>query len=332
LDSCQVRDAIGPLLFFSFALMANQAADAHLPATLAAEWSLSSRDKKRLKQILALSAAIVTLLWLLYQLAQYTVAIGEEQQIKVHIDGDWKKTIHVDPGRYQTSSAGGVGEGKGVSSKSWTPSVGAPGTAEAPEGGRSNEISPSTLFNASGQNIVPSTGGTDTQQVNPGFDTGSSPFLSYGNPPISWITGGGGAGGSSQGGSGSGGNGNGSGNGGGGNPGDGPGGDPVVFPNFDSPLPIGNSGDPSGDPPGAPLADSTPGPGGGASNLNPTVQVPEPASIALYAVGLLTLLTALQGQRRSHNRLQAARTGSAGIDPDAPCGSGARSERVAHAT
>ena len=258
--------------------MNNRTTNADFPVALAAKWSLSSHDKKRLKQILVLSAAIAALLWLLYQLAQYTITMGAEQQNKVHVDGGSTKTLPVDPSPHETSSLGNIGEGKGRPGNTLPPSPGLRGLAGAPDDGGSNATSPAVPFHG-GQSIFPSIPESDTQQqTNPGFDTRNSPLLGYGNPPMPWITNGG-AGSSlpSGGGSGGGADGNGNGaspggNGGGGNAGTGPGDGPGVVPNEGSSQ-VGPGGDPSpnGGPSGTPVGTpSGPGDGPGVNpNDNP---------------------------------------------------------------
>ena len=45
--------------------MTDQSAGAHLPAPWGTDWSLSDKDKKRLRRLAALIAGILLLLWLL---------------------------------------------------------------------------------------------------------------------------------------------------------------------------------------------------------------------------------------------------------------------------
>jgi len=322
--------------------MTDQTVGAHLPAILAGEWSLSHRDKKRLKNILLLSVATILLLWFLYQLAQYTVSVGANQQITLHIDGDWKRTIHTDSSRNLKSPSEDIGAEKGIPGKPRALSPAARAPADAPLGDERNEAAPGTLVNDSDRSIFPSTVGTETeQQENSGFDSRNSPFLGYGNPSMPWVINDGGSGSSlpREGGSGGRAGDNGKDAGSGSNqpgsaspdtttgPGEGPrddnagsdpNGAPAVFPNFDDPPQFDNAGYPSGDGGswlGPPTVDSTSGAGGdGATVLAPTIQVPEPDSIALFAVGLIALLTVLRVHcSRRHDRLQASRKGRIGI-------------------
>src|SRR5579862_8952619 len=92
--------------------MKDQAAVVQLPGPWTPKWSLSSRDKKRLKQIIALCAAIIGLLWLLYQLGQYTVPMGAGPKSYIHADGDRKMSIPADPVLQHKIPAGLAGEGK----------------------------------------------------------------------------------------------------------------------------------------------------------------------------------------------------------------------------
>ena len=364
-------------------LMNNRAAVVHFPDSLPTKWSLSKRDKRRLKQILALVAAIVALLWLLYQLGQYTAAMGADQQNKIHVDGDRKMTVHANPGFQHGSSAGGVGEGNKIARALPPPLPGAPRQTSAPDGASSDQAVPAPLSNRDNQSSVAGTAGTDTQQqVAAGPNSNDPPFFGYGNLPMPWIASGGGAGSSgdtsdknsgnsggngggnsggnsgssgsgnsgsdANGGGNSGGNGgvNSGGNGGssgpsgnppadstpgpgdngrGANPGSSPGDGPDIFPNPDGPL-FGNGSPDSGGggTTGTPLTVSTSGPAS-ATIPAPTVEVPEPDSIALFGGGLLVLLIALRRQRGlRHNRPQASWKEFAGVDPHEGCGPTAR--------
>ncbi|HEY2011643.1 MAG TPA: PEP-CTERM sorting domain-containing protein [Rhizomicrobium sp.] len=317
--------------------MNNRAAVADFPGSLSTKWSLSKRDKRRLKQILALVATIIALLWLLYQLGQYTVALGADQPNRIHADGDRKITAHANHGFRHGSPAGGAGEGKRTARALPPPSAGVPGQASATDGAGSDQAVPAPFLDRDNQGDVPGTSGTDTQQQASAGPTSKDPFFfGYGNLPVPGITNGGAAGSADNfsnansggnGGGDSGGSGDGpsghnpakttpdpGNNGGGSNPGNTPGDGPDIITNPDSPL-FGHGGPDggNGDPPGTPLTDPTTS-SANATSPAPTVEVPEPASIALFGGGLLALLTALRCRRGSrHDRPQAYWKESAGL-------------------
>lgn len=348
--------------------MNNRAAVAHFPDSLPSRWSLSKRDKRRLKQILALVVAIIVLLWLLYQLGQYTAAMGADQKNKIHIDGDRKMTVHANPGFRYGSSAGGVSEGKRMARALRPPAPGAPRQTSVPDSAGGDQTGLAPLSNRDNQSSVPGTAGANTQQqVAAGPNSKDSLAFGYGNLPVPGIINGGGAGSSGNtrdinpgnssgnGGGNAGSNGGFSGpgnggsnanpggkgdgssgnapadptpspgdNGGGPNPGNGPGNGPDTFPNPDSP-PFGNGG-PDGGLAGTPLTDPPTGPIDNGANIQaPTVEVPEPDSIALFGGGLLVLLTTLRRQRRlNRNRPQAPSKEFASVDLHEGCGLAAR--------
>jgi hypothetical protein len=306
--------------------MNNRAAVADFSGSLSTKWSLSKRDKRRLKQILALVASIIALLWLLYQLGQYTAAMGADQKNKIHVDGDRKMSVHANPDFRHGPPAGGVGEGKRTARALPPPSPGAPVQAWAPDGAGSDQTVPASLSNRDNQSGVPGTSGTDTQQQASAGPNSKDPFFfGYGNLPVPGINTGGGAGSSgntSDANSGSNGGGNSGGNGGGSpgnppvdstpgpgddggraNPGNVPGDGPDIFPNltsapFGNPGPDGGNGDPTSTPPTDPTFGPT-----GATSPAPVVDVPEPNSIALFGGGLLVLLATLR-RRRGPSRIR----------------------------
>lgn len=279
--------------------MTDQTAGMQLPAASAGEWSLSSRDKKRLKRILAISAAILLLLWLLFQLAQFTLALGTPSQTQVHIDGDWTRTVHAEPIQTLSFSVSKLDEEKEIAGEPPRTPLIARGPQGVGDGGGSDQINSAEPLIGGETNIFSAPGPGET---NPG--AGDPTFPRYGNiPPPPWagpgggfLPGGGGASGPSDNGKGDDGHQDGS----------GPIDDPVSPPNFDvlppldfSDLPGGDSGNPTDIPPGGsiPPPDDT-----GTSNVPPVVQVPEPNSVFLFGAGLLALLGALRIKPRRRLR------------------------------
>ena len=353
-------------------LMKDQAAVAQLPGPWTPKWSLSSRDKKRLKQILALCAAIVGLLWLLFQLGQYTV-MGAGQPSHIRADGDRKMTVPATPLVHHKTIPGAS---KGKSIAGIVPPVAGVRRPPPADGAGTNRTAPTPLAGDDSQSGSSGAAGTGMQQQFSSGSNSNSPVLfGYGYPPMPLITGGGPGNGpntSSPGGNGGPGNnpnilggnggpggspggnnpdGNGPGNPGSGpssgpggspggnnpngngpdnpgsgpsggpggspggndpngngpdNPGSGPSGGPGSgpgdnpFPDLDNPPPFGTGGPDNGGPSDTPITDSTPG--NGPAVVTPTVDVPEPNSLAMFAGGLAVLLFAL----RRRKRLQAS--------------------------
>ncbi len=176
-------------------LMSRQAAVAQLPIPSATKWSLSKRDKKRLKQILALCAAIVALLWILYQLAQYTITMGAERQHATRGDGERRKTVQVHSIFQDKSPVGGISERKRIVGIAPPPSPGTRRPALAADGTGSGESGPAPLSNRDNQSSFLGATGTDApQQAATGPNANNLNFFGYGNFPMPWITNGGGAG------------------------------------------------------------------------------------------------------------------------------------------
>ncbi len=142
--------------------MAYHSEQAHSRSPSGAQWSLTNRDKKRLKRILVLCAAIILLLSLLYQLAQYTAAIGSERNDSA--DGDWKRTIHVDPGSKPTFSVAGAGQSSQTSGKRWRSSSNPQSTVESSYSGVIYDLGLASLS----------------------FGTNQFPFVDRANPPLLW--------------------------------------------------------------------------------------------------------------------------------------------------
>ena len=292
--------------------MTDQTADMHLPAATAGEWSLSSTDKKRLKRILVLGAAILLLLWLMFQLGQYTLALGTRLRTQIQIDGDWKRTLHTAAIYVPPFSGDGINKKKEIAG--WPPAtlpIGA-GSTEVANDGRSDEMLPAEPLGSSETNSfsTPGTGG----QSNSGAGGGEPGFAGFGRifPPGIGGAGGSfpddGASGSStdkdkgtrSDGDGHDGDSNGGADDGGNHDGKGPSDDPVVTPNFFTPpgfvdLPDSDGGDP----PDTLLTDPIIDPDDTGAGDPPTaIQIPEPSSIFFFGAGLLALLRASRIQRR----------------------------------
>jgi hypothetical protein len=271
--------------------MKDQAAVAHLPATLTSKWSLSSRDKKRLKQILLLCALIIALLWLLFQLAQMTIPSGAEGVRGIHVDGDMKSTVHVEPVAPHQSSIGGVGKSNTITGVPAPGERGLGGSGRGPGVAGNNDANPATGSNYDNQGgyslaggAGASPGGGVQQQDSPGFGSGNPPFFGFGNPALFFNGGGegsqsGGAGSGTSGGEGSGANSGGNGNpGNGGNPANGQGNGQGTSSNGGGSSPFVGGGNPGsggdgssgnsqdGSTPGANGNDGGPGGNGGLGN------------------------------------------------------------------
>lgn len=291
---------------------------AHSRGPFAAQWSLTNRDKKRLKRILVLWAAIILLLSLLYQLAQYTAAIGAERNDSA--DGDWKRTVHVDPGSKPTFSVAGAGKGSQISGKRWRSSSYLQRTVETPYGDVIYDLGLASLIDDGNRNNILS-----------GFDTDNFPFVGHANSPVPWNPTGGGVYNPPKSGGGPGGQVNNDGAVGNlsgdnaaygqngipaeipladtipdgksyGNQGvNGIGNEPGVVSYFYDPLPFDSRGSNSdGDSfPGSLQPQISPSSNNNAANtLAPALEVPEPASIAIFGAALLALITVFQHRRR----------------------------------
>ncbi len=231
--------------------MKDQTAVAQFPGSWTAKWSLSSRDKKRLKQILAILLAIIGLLWLLYQLGQYTVPMGDGLPNRTHIDGDRKKSVHGDFGLPHRPPVGGLTGEKRVGGLA-PPLTGAGLPAPAGDRVGGGQIIPAPISNGDSPSSFPGAAGNDAQQQDATGSNGTNPlFFGFGNSSMPLITNGGGTGSAgSTGDANSNGNGGGTSGGAGGSGGSGNG-----ASNANS---GGNSGGNSG----------TGSPGNGASNAN----------------------------------------------------------------
>ena len=175
--------------------MSRQAAVTQFPIPSAPKWSLSKRDKKRLKQILALCAAIIALLWILYQLAQYTITMGAEQQHATRGDGNRRKTAQVHSILQEKTPVGGISERKRIVGIASPPSRGTRRPAPAADGTGGEEPGPAPLSNRDNQsNFLAATGPDAPQRAATGPNANDLPFFGYGNFPMPWITNGGGVG------------------------------------------------------------------------------------------------------------------------------------------
>jgi hypothetical protein len=275
--------------------MTDQTADMHLPAATAGEWSLSSTDKKRLKRILVLAAAILLLLWLLFQLGQYTLALGTQPRSQIHIDGDWKRTVH--PGAIYAPPFSGDGIDKKKEIPGQPPAtlpIGS-GLTGVPNAGQSDELLPAEPLGSSDPNsfTTPGIEGQESAGAGEPSSVGFGPIVPPGIGGGGSFPDNGGSGSPSDKGKGGDGNGN--------DDGTGPVDDPPVTHKFEVPSPY------SGDPPDSngdnPPDITTVGPiqypeDAGTGDTPPVVQIPEPDSIFLFGAGLAALLGALCMKRR----------------------------------
>ncbi len=317
--------------------MANGTANLHLAATSAAEWSLSSQDKRRIKRLVGLVAAIILLLWLLHEVGQYIFDMGAERLANVHIDGnitksihvdgDWKRTVHRDGDRRKSTHVAPSGADRTYYRHDNSPKGSFANLRTVPQSGSGqaktigtnsgSEVSTDAAPNDNFQNVPASVAETGTQQpVSTVFGSGILPFIIPDSPPIPSSGSNGGAGDLGSGGNGSDGSNSGggaesggpAGNGGGDSIADGPdtpGGNPSgnlsVFAPVVDILNGGPGGDPSsngGSGPNIQPFSTTIDPGSDSGVASaPIVEVPEPSTFGLIVVGLLALLANSYGRR-----------------------------------